>query len=199
MTDFAVDVTRISREARRTMTAQPETGPTGRLPEEQVVSVLNDVIATEVVGWLRRTRNALAVQGTGERGVAALFTDHAEQGMRHAVAVAERIVALGGHPNFDPDTLAQRAHTDYSVPGEAALTTMLARDLRAERIVVASYREIAAWLGDRDPGSRRLVEALVADVERNAGELAGAVAARTGDPGTADPTAAEPPTGSHDS
>ncbi|MFD9126812.1 ferritin-like domain-containing protein [Kitasatospora sp. NPDC059571] len=170
MTDYAVDVTRISREAHRTMAAE--------LTDERVVSVLNDVIATEVVGWLRRTRDALAVRGAGDREVADLFTDHAEQGMQHAVAVAERIAALGGRPNFDPDTLAQRAHTDYSVPAGAELTAMVERALHADRIVVSSYREIAGWLGDRDPGTRRLVESLADDVGRSADALAALLAAR---------------------
>ncbi|MCU7825857.1 ferritin-like domain-containing protein [Kitasatospora sp. DSM 101779] len=168
---FAVDVTRISREALRTMAAEPDTAP--HLDEERAISVLNDVIATEVVGWLRYTRDALAAAGGDPEAAraAALLTAQADQGMRHAVAVAERITVLGGRPNFDPDTLAQRAHTDYSVPADAALTATLDRNLRAERIVLATYREIADWFGDRDPDSRDLLHALAADVRRNAEAL----------------------------
>ncbi|MEV6208477.1 ferritin-like domain-containing protein [Kitasatospora sp. NPDC051914] len=175
---FAVDVTRISREAHRTMAAEPGTAP--RLDEERAISVLNDVVATEVVGWLRYTRDALAAGGGGKQAVraAALLNAHAEQGMRHAVAVAERIAALGGRPNFDPNTLAQRAHTDYSVPADSALTATLARNLRAERIVVATYRDIAEWFGERDTESRALMESLAADVQRNAAALEALLGAR---------------------
>ncbi|WP_405014324.1 ferritin-like domain-containing protein [Kitasatospora sp. NBC_01539] len=167
---FAVDVTRISREAHRTMAVDAADAP--RLDEERVISVLNDVVATEVVGWLRYTRDAVAARGAGDTRAAALLSDRAERGMRHAVSAADRIVELGGHANFDPDTLAQRAHTDYSVPGGAALHATIARNLRAEHIVLASYEEIAGWLGERDPASRTLLESLAEDVRATTDALA---------------------------
>ena len=175
---FAADVPRISSEAHRTMAADP--GPGHGLDEERAISVLDDVIATEVVGWLRHTHDALAARGAGDVPAASLLTARADLGMRHAVAVAERIAALGGHPSFDPDTLSQRAHTDYSVPSGPALDTMLARSLQAERIVLASYREIAEWLGGRDPESRALLDGMAADTESTAHALASLLTARGG-------------------
>ncbi|WP_371494138.1 ferritin-like domain-containing protein [Kitasatospora sp. NBC_00374] len=159
---LALDVERISKEALRTMAAGPAAGASG-LDRERVVSVLNDVVATEVVGWLRYTRHAITARRIDRPEVSELFDLRAEQAMRHATAVAERITRLGGRPAFDPDTLAQRAHTDYSVADDPAIRQMLEQNVQASEIAVAAYREITRWLGDRDGDSRRLMESLVAD------------------------------------
>lgn len=172
MTDSLVlDVDRIRKEARQTMAAGPVTGAYG-LDIERVVSVLNDVVATEVVSWLRYTRHSISARGIDRAQVSARFSTHADQAMQHAVHIAERIAQLGGQPNFDPATLAQRAHTDYSVPDDAALKAMIEQNLLAARIVISAYQEIARWLGDRDPATRRLIESVLADEEENAAALA---------------------------
>jgi len=82
---------------------------------------------------------------------------------------AERIAQLGGEPDFNPDVLAKRSHTEY-VPG-GDLLDMIREDLVAERIAVATYAEIVRWLGDGDPTTRRLIERLLAEEEGHADDL----------------------------
>jgi bacterioferritin len=48
---------------------------------------------------------------------------------------------------------------------------MIREDLVAERIAVATYAEIARWLGDDDPTTRRLIEQLLAEEEEHADDL----------------------------
>lgn len=167
---LALDVERIRREARQTMAAGPVTSGQG-MDTERLISVLNDVVSAEVVGWLRDTRHAVATKDIDHPAVSARLSTHADGEMRHAVKLAERIVELGGRPNFDPATLAQRRQTDYSVPDSAELRVMLEESLEATLIVISAQQEIVQWLGDRDPDSRRLIESVLADEERNADAL----------------------------
>jgi bacterioferritin len=48
---------------------------------------------------------------------------------------------------------------------------MIKEDLVAERIAIASYTEIAQWIGEGDPTTRRLFEELLADEENHADDL----------------------------
>ena len=41
------------------------------------------------------------------------FLVHANEETAHADALAERIVQLGGEPDFNPKTLLERSHADY--------------------------------------------------------------------------------------
>jgi bacterioferritin len=70
---------------------------------------------------------------------------------------------------MNPAVLAQRSHTEYA-PGKT-LVDMLNEDLVAERIAIASYAEIARWLGEADPTTRRLMEQLLSEEEEHADDL----------------------------
>ncbi|AXI76347.1 ferritin-like domain-containing protein [Peterkaempfera bronchialis] len=167
---FVLDVTRIRDEARQKMAAGPVTGTYG-LDKNRVIGILNDVVATEVVCWLRYTRHAISATGIDRAQVSAEFTEHAAEEMNHAVRAAERVSQLGGNPDFDPATLVQRAHTDYTAPADNDLKAMLENNLLAERIVISSYQEIIRWLGEQDPTTRRLMESILEEEEEHADDL----------------------------
>ncbi|OPC84052.1 bacterioferritin [Embleya scabrispora] len=168
--DFVLDVTRIRDQARQKMSEGAIT-PTYGLDTSRVIEVLNDVVATEVVCWLRYTRHAISAAGIDRAQVAAEFTEHAAEEMQHALRAAERISQLGGDPDFDPTTLHRRSHTEYSTAADTDLKAMLEQNLLAERIVISSYQEIARWLGDRDPTTRRLIESILEEEEEHADDL----------------------------
>ncbi|MEV4611407.1 ferritin-like domain-containing protein [Kitasatospora sp. NPDC049258] len=174
--DFVLDVTRIREDARRKMSEGPVTGSYG-LDTDKVIAILNDVVATEIVCWLRYTRHAISATGIDRAQVAAEFTEHAAAEMQHALRAAERVSQLGGQPDFDPATLVQRAHTDYTTPDEKDLKAMLEHNLLAERIVISAYQEIARWLGDHDPTTRRLIESILEEEEEHADDLTDLLAA----------------------
>jgi bacterioferritin len=48
---------------------------------------------------------------------------------------------------------------------------MVKEDLVAERVAIESYSEIARWLGDKDPTTRRLFEEILAVEEEHADDL----------------------------
>src|SRR5262249_40892168 len=98
------------------------------------------------------------------------FMVHSNEEQGHADQIAERIVQLGGEPNFNPEGLASRSHAEY-IEG-TSLVDMIKEDLVAERIAIDSYREIVEYLGSKDSTSRRLMESILAVEEEHADELA---------------------------
>jgi bacterioferritin len=76
---------------------------------------------------------------------------------------------LNGQPNFSPDGLATRSHSEY-VEGND-LISMIREDLVAERIAVESYAEIIRWLDDSDPTSRKLIEDILKTEEEHAEDM----------------------------
>lgn len=142
-----------------------------RADRENVVRILNEALATELVCVLRYKRHYYMASGLSANVAADEFLEHAQQEQQHADWLAERIVQLGGEPNFSPDGLLSRSHSEY-VEGDT-LKEMVKEDLIAERIAIDSYREIAAYLGDEDPTSRRIMEDILAQEEEHADDMAG--------------------------
>jgi bacterioferritin len=107
--------------------------------------------------------------GIHSQAVAAEFLEHASEEQQHADMIAARIIQLNGRPNFSPEGLLTRSHSEY-VEGDT-LVEMIREDLVAERIAVESYSEIIRYLGDKDPTSRRLMEEILAKEEEHAEDL----------------------------
>jgi bacterioferritin len=137
---------------------------------ETVLKLLNEALATEIVCTLRYKRHYYMADGLNASIAADEFLEHAQQEQQHADWLAERIVQLGGAPNFSPEGLQSRSHAEY-VEGET-LKEMVKEDLIAERIAIDSYREIATYLGDKYPTTRRIMEEILAQEEEHADDMA---------------------------
>jgi bacterioferritin len=134
-----------------------------------VVKILNEALATEIVCVLRYKRHYFMATGIHASAVAAEFAEHAAEEQGHADRIAERITQLGGEPNFNPEGLASRSHSQY-VEGES-LIDMIKEDLVAERIAIESYGEIIRFLSEKDITTRRMMEEILQNEEEHANDL----------------------------
>src|SRR3954465_1517684 len=74
---------------------------------ERIVQLLNEALATELVCVLRYRHDYYMARGFASKAASDEFLEHADEEQEHANQIAERIVQLGGEPNFDPSTLTQ--------------------------------------------------------------------------------------------
>ena len=182
MNEFLTDIAELRQRARQHMEQGPIT--TGyRADREKVISVLNEALATELVCVLRYKRHYYMAKGINAEPVAQEFQQHATEEQAHADQIAQRITQLQGEPNFNPEGLTSRSHSEYVEGG--SLVDMIREDLVAERIAVESYSEIIRWLGTDDPTTRSLMEEILKVEEEHADDLSNMLA-------TLDPTKAQP-------
>jgi len=141
-----------------------------QLDRKQVISILNEALATELVCVLRYKFHYFMASGIHSQSVKEEFLEHANEEQEHADQLAERIKQLGGKPEMNPSILTSRSHSEYKEG--TSLTDMIKEDLIAERIAIESYREIIQFLGDKDPTSKRLMEQILAKEEEHADDMA---------------------------
>lgn len=165
---FEIDLKRVREDARRNMEQGPVTAGYGA-NRDTVLKLLNAALATELVCTLRYKRHYFMAKGIESESVAAEFAEHATEEQQHADKLAARIVQLGGEPDFAPQTLAARAHSEYREGKD--LTDMIRENLVAERIAIETYREIIRYLGDSDTTTRRIFEEILAVEEEHADDM----------------------------
>jgi len=136
---------------------------------DDVVRLLNDALATELVCVLRYRRHYYTADGLASPKIAEEFLTHANEELAHADRIAMRIVQLGGEPDFNPQRLLERSHAAYDENKE--LNAMIRANLVAERVAVESYHQMIELVADKDSTTRRLLEDILADEERHADEL----------------------------
>jgi len=174
MGKFVTDVAAIRRRARQHMERGAVT-ENYQADAGEVVDVLNDALATEIVCILRYKRHYYVASGINAAPVASEFLQHANEEQQHADWIADRIVQLGGEPNFNPEGISQRAHSEFDAKGET-LVEMLREDLYAERIAIETYGDIIRWLDNNDPTTRRMIEEILKMEEEHADDLANLLA-----------------------
>lgn len=136
---------------------------------KDVVKLLNDSLATELLCVLRYKRHHFTAQGLASPKIAEEFLVHANEESGHADRLAQRIVQLGGEPDFSPDSLSKRSHAAYDE--STGLKAMIKANLIAERVAIESYSQLIALIGDKDSTTRRLLEDILADEQEHADEL----------------------------
>lgn len=165
---FLSDIKTIRRRAREHMERGAITD-SYTLDRETVLKLLNEALATEIVCVLRYKAHHYLASGINAKSVAAEFLEHAIEEQGHADQIAERITQLDGTPNFSPEGLSGRSHSEFVAPED--LASMIEENLVAERIAIDSYREIIKYVGDADTTTKRMLESILAVEEEHAEDM----------------------------
>lgn len=160
--DAAVDAARHSLDKGA---VTPNYGPW----RKDIIKLLNDSLATELVCVLRYKRHHYTAEGLASPKIAEEFLVHANEESAHADRLAKRIVQLGGEPDFSPDSLSKRSHAAYNDATD--LKEMIRANLIAERVAIEIYSQMIALIGDKDSTTRRLLEDILSDEQEHAEEL----------------------------
>lgn len=136
---------------------------------EDIIKLLNDALATELVCTLRYKRHHFTAKGLSSPKIAEEFLVHANEETAHGDMLAERIVQLGGEPDFNPATLLEHSHADYDASLD--LQAMIRANLIAERVAIEAYTQMIHLIGEKDTTSRRILEFILGQEQEHADEL----------------------------
>jgi bacterioferritin len=166
--NFLTDIKTLRERARQHIEDGAVT-PGYKVDLQTALRILNEALATEIVCVLRYRRHHFTASGLVSQGTAAEFLKHATEEQGHADEIAARIVQLGGEPNFSPEGMLSRSHSEY-VEGQS-LVDMIRENLIAERIAIDSYREMIQYFASDDPTTRRMLEGILAVEEEHAEDM----------------------------
>ncbi len=166
--DFVADIEQIRLRARQDMEKGALSG-NYKANREQVIKLLNASLATELICVARYKLHGFMAEGINSEPIAQEFFQHAQEEAGHADLLAERIVQLGGTPNFNPEGQTKRSHSQYVECSE--LVDMVKENLVAERIAVEIYSDSIRYIGDDDPTTRRILERILEKEEEHAEDM----------------------------
>jgi bacterioferritin len=143
-----------------------------RANAQRVIQRLNELRSTEICSYLQYKQHAYMAVSLVGPGVREEFLEHADEELRHADMLAERIQQLGGVPIFDPAEIARTASKAHiNVTQGATVEQMVREDLEVELTQVNAYMGYIREVGFDDPTTRRILEDILKDTEHHAAEL----------------------------
>src|SRR6266576_2612106 len=116
-----------------------------------MLKLLNDSLATELVCVLRYRRHHFMARGIHSQSVSQEFLDHSNEEQGHADQIAERIVQLGGAPDFAPDGLTSRSNILDDTNGsiQKYMFMLLTTNLLVALLTWIAFR----WIGLENAGA----------------------------------------------
>jgi bacterioferritin len=139
---------------------------------KRVIQRLNELRSTELCSYLQYKQHAYLVVSLVGPGVREEFLELADEELKHADMLAERIQQLGGVPVFDPAEIARKASRAHvNVTQGATIEEMVREDRELEREQVNAYMAYIRELGFNDPTTRRLLQDILKDTEHHSAEL----------------------------
>jgi bacterioferritin len=128
------------------------------LNREIVLGLLNAALSTELGSLVRCKRRyyspELAFDGLREE-----FLEQAIEESMHTDRIVERIIELGGLPDFSAHGIADFSPGDISP--RADLRAVINEDLDAQRLAVESYRNIVQLIGPTDEATCGVLEDII--------------------------------------
>lgn len=127
--------------------------------KERIVEVLNRARSDELAAIMQYMKHHYEGEGMESPEILEMFKQTAKDEMKHAEALGERIVYLGGKPTTKLSEIKQGGD----------LKRMIQDDLDAENKAIADYREhIKLCAAEGDPVTRLLLENILSDEEGHA-------------------------------
>jgi bacterioferritin len=119
-----------------------------------VLAHLDKILEAELSGVVRYLHYSFMIFGPNRIPITAWFRTHANDGIAHAVAVGEKITALGGHPTVKVKPVPET--------NKHNVLDILEESLEFEREGLRLYHELLGMVGD-DIALEEMVRGLILD------------------------------------
>ncbi len=101
--------------------------------KEELLKLLNCAFAEEWLAYYQYWVGAKVAEGMERPKVAAEFMEHADEELKHADWLIDRIIQLGGTPILDPEEWKKQAQCKYEAPANPDTKVLVSQNLTAER------------------------------------------------------------------
>ncbi len=131
------------------------------LNREELIKELNVAFAEEWLAYYQYWIGAKVAVGIMRPSIIEEFIEHANEELKHAEWISDRIVQLGGTPVLDPQDWKSVAQCKYDPPLDPYVLTLIEQNLNAERCAIARYQKICDMTHGKDYETFRISEKIL--------------------------------------
>lgn len=136
------------------------------LDVEKLLEMLNKAYADEWLAYYQYWVGAKVAVGRMRGIVTEELEEHAEEELKHAGMLVERILQLGGTPLITPEEINRETSCGYLAPTDPNTLKLVEQNIDGERCAIDAYTKIMDFVGDKDPITFKMaLEILEEEVE----------------------------------
>lgn len=109
---------------------------------KEIIEMLNKALADEWLAYYQYWVGSKVVKGPMRPEVEGELEEHAEEELKHANMLAERIIQLGGTPLLNFSELIEKSGCGYNAPENEHVNNILDQNIEGEQCAISYYNEI---------------------------------------------------------
>lgn len=130
---------------------------------QELITLLNKAYADEWLAYYQYFIEGKVVKGIMKDAAIAELTQHANDELRHANMVADRILQLGGTPLLHPNDWMQHTNCGYDAPKDFDVVSILEDAIKGEQCAIKTYSDIVELTRNKDIVTYDIVSQILAD------------------------------------
>jgi len=117
----------------------------------ELLELLNKAFADEWLAYYQYWVGAKVAKGPMRGAVVAELEEHANDELKHAGMLTERIIQLGGTPILKPEDWYEVTNCGYEAPEDPHVKALLEQNIKGERCAIDVYKNLLKATKDKDP------------------------------------------------
>ena len=142
---------------------------------DHILELLNNALADEWLAYYQYWIGAKVVVGPMKGEVQAELIEHANDELRHADMLVERILQLGGTPIINPKEWYKQTNCGYEAPSDPNVWKILDQNIKGEQCAISVYSKLLKETMQTDPVTYQIVVEILRDEEEHEEDLEGIV------------------------
>ena len=118
---------------------------------DRLLNLLNKAFADEWLAYYQYWLGAKVAKGPMKEAVIAELVQHANDELRHADMVSNRIIQLGGMPVMTPQGWYKLTNCGYEAPEDPKVLALLEQNIKGEQCAITVYKAMMETTKDADP------------------------------------------------
>lgn len=144
-----------------------------KLDVEDLVNSLNKAFADEWLAYYQYWVGAQVAKGPMRGEVVAELTEHADDELKHAGMLAERIIQLGGTPVLDPADWKSLSNCGYDAPLDPSVQEIVQQNIKSEQCAIEVYNTLLEVTKDKDIVTYNMLAEILEDEVEHEEDLEG--------------------------
>lgn len=133
------------------------------LDVKKLILLLNKAYADEWLAYYQYWIGAKVAVGMMRGAAVAELLEHADDELRHAGMLVERIIQLGGTPLLSPEEWDKMTNCGYEKPKDPSVVALLKQNIKGEQCAIKVYNKIVKMTEGKDPITYRMVLEILED------------------------------------
>ncbi len=133
------------------------------LDVNNLIDLLNKALADEWLAYYQYWVGAKLVRGLKREAIVSELEEHANEELKHANMLVDRILTLGGKPILKPEDWYKLTNCGYDAPENNDSKAILEQNIKGERCAIAVYNNLLNLTKDKDSITYQMVLSILED------------------------------------